>query len=46
MPLGFAVIDTAALLGCGGDQAVDAFVKKFKVEDCRTPLVKVFKGVK
>ena len=45
VPLGFAVIDTAALLGCGGDQAVDAFIKKFKVEDCRSPLVKVFKGV-
>ena len=45
VPLGFAVIDTAALLGCGGDQAVDAFIKKFKVEDCRSPLIKVFKGV-
>ena len=45
VPLGFAVIDTAALLGCGGDQAVDAFIKKFKVEDCRSPLIKIFKGV-
>ena len=45
VPLGFAVIDTAALLGCGGDQAVDAFIKKFKVEDCRSPWIKIFKGV-
>lgn len=42
VPLSFVVIDTAALPGCGGAQAVDAFIKKFKLEGCRSSN---FKGV-
>lgn len=36
IPPGFAVIDTAALLGCAGDNALDQFLKTFNVDDVRT----------
>ena len=45
VPPGFAVVDTAALLGCAGDRALDEFIKAFSVDDSREPKRMTFKGV-
>ena len=45
VPPGYAVVDTAALLGCAGDGALDQFIKIFSVDDSREPRQVTFKGV-
>ena len=45
VPPGYAVVDTAALLGCAGDGALDDFIKAFSVEDNRECKKMTFKGV-
>ena len=45
IPPGFAVIDTAALLGCAGDNALDQFLHTFKVDDVRVDETRTFRGV-
>ena len=45
VPHGFAVIDTAALLGCAGDAALDSFMSKFGVNDVRLAETRMFRGV-
>lgn len=45
IPPGFAVIDTAALLGCAGDTALDQFLHTFKVDDVRVDETRTFRGV-
>ena len=45
VPPGYAVIDTAALLGCAGDNALDQFVKAFNVDDVRVEETRTFRGV-
>ena len=44
VPPGYAVIDTAALLGCVGDNALDQFVKAFDVDDVRIEETRTFRG--
>ena len=44
VPPGYAVIDTAALLGCVGDNALDQFVKAFDVDDVRIEETWTFRG--
>ena len=45
IPPGFAMIDTAALLGCAGDNALDQFLHTFKVDDVRVDETRTFRGV-
>ena len=45
VPSGYAVVDTAALLGCAGDAALDDFIGAFSVEDHRESKKMTFKGV-
>ncbi len=45
VPPGYAVVDTAALLGCAGDGAIDEFIKTFSVDDNRESRKVTFKGV-
>ena len=45
VPPRYAVVDTAALLGCAGDGALDQFIKTFEVDDSRESKQVTFKGV-
>ena len=45
VPPGYAVVDTAALLGRAGDGALDQFIKTFSVDDSREARQVTFKGV-
>ena len=45
IPPGYAVIDTAALLGCAGDGALDQFLQTFGGKDVRIDETRTFRGV-
>ena len=46
VPPGYAEVETAALLGCAGDGALDQFIKIFSVEESREFKQVTLKGVK
>ena len=45
VPAGMCVVDTAALIGCGGDRTLDKFIGKFGSETSFQQSSKVLKGV-
>ena len=45
VPAGMCVVDTAALIGCGGDRTLDKFIIKFGSETCLQQSNKLLKGV-
>ena len=45
VPAGMCVVDTAALIGCGGDRTLDKFIGKFGSETSLQQSNKVLKGV-
>ena len=45
VPAGMCVMDTAALIGCGGDRTLDKFIGKFGSETSFQQSSKVLKGV-
>ena len=45
VPAGMCVVDTAALIGCGGDRTLDKFIGKFVSDTFLQLSNKVLKGV-